>query len=474
MSKENVKRLSKSTIMGSGVSGIGNTIGGDLFYSWFLFFLTSVAGVAPAAAGSISLVAVLWDAINDPLIGSWCDNNRSKGGRRRFFMITGAVPVSIILILLFTNVNLSGGAKVVYFMLMNVLFWFAFTWTDVPTLALVDNLDGSYDEKTKAKTSWTFFLKAGSIFSVSIPPIMIAAFESKGLATDKAWTMMAVIMGIAMFLAYFITWMSTRGKEIMPVRTEKTKSKFLKQYVDAFKNKAMRNSMFGVIFLYLGFNGVAIPTMAYILNYNLRLNAGTVSAFMMCYTVAGVVGSLVLGMISSKYGQKIGSKAKQLAIPSMIYGIIAVVGILAGSKRTVVLLVMIALGFCCSAFHLHGWNLGLDAAKIDEYKTGEDKGCSYVAFIGFAFKVGGAVGMWLIGFILQCFGFNSELASQSSNALVGIQICFYVIAGIFMIIGAIVLFRNPLTREKLDAIMDGIERKRQGLPVDESKFSDLL
>ena len=82
--------------------------------------------------------------------------------------------------------------------------------------------------------------------------------------------------------------------------------------------------------------------------------------------------------------------------------------------------------------------------------------------------------MWLIGFILQCFGFNSELASQSSNALVGIQICFYVIAGIFMIIGAIVLFRNPLTREKLDAIMDGIERKRQGLPVDESKFSDLL
>lgn len=198
------------------------------------------------------------------------------------------------------------------------------------------------------------------------------------------------------------------------------------------------------------------------------------AAFMMCYTVAGVVGSLVLGMISSKYGQKIGSKAKQLAIPSMIYGIIAVVGILAGSKRTVVLLVMIALGFCCSAFHLHGWNLGLDAAKIDEYKTGEDKGCSYVAFIGFAFKVGGAVGMWLIGFILQCFGFNSELASQSSNALVGIQICFYVIAGIFMIIGAIVLFRNPLTREKLDAIMDGIERKRQGLPVDESKFSDLL
>lgn len=474
MNKGSGKRISKGTILGYGVSGVGNTIGGDLFYTWFLFFLTSVAGIPPAAAGTVSLVAVLWDAINDPMIGSWCDNNRSKGGRRRFFMITGALPVSVILVLLFTNVSLSGGMKVAYFMLMNVLFWFAFTWTDVPTLALVDNLDGSYDEKTKAKTAWTFFLKVGSIFTVSVPPLIIAAFEAKGYDTDKAWTMMAIIMGVAMFCSYFITWLSTRGKEVLPTRTEKVKHNFLKQYVFAFRNKAMRNSMFGVLFLYLGFNGVAIPTMAYILNYNLGLSEGMVSTFMMCYTVAGIIGSLVLGVISSKFGKRIGSKAKQLAIPSVVYGAIAVVCMLFGANAAIVLLVMILLGFAASAFHLHGWNLGLDAAKIDEYKTGEDRGGSYVALIGFAFKIGGAIGMWLLGIILQGFEFNADLAVQSAKAMFGIQICFYVIAGIFMIIGALILFRNPLTREKLDALMDGIKKKEQGETVDEASFENLL
>ena len=60
MNKGSGKRISKGTILGYGVSGVGNTIGGDLFYTWFLFFLTSVAGIPPAAAGTVSLVAVLW------------------------------------------------------------------------------------------------------------------------------------------------------------------------------------------------------------------------------------------------------------------------------------------------------------------------------------------------------------------------------------------------------------------------------
>lgn len=470
----NEKKLSSGTIFGYGIAGVGNAIGGGLFYSWFLFFLTAIAGLNPAIAGTVSMVAVLWDAINDPLIGHWCDNNRHKGGRRRFFQITGVIPTAIVLVLMFTNIDAVGNTKVLYYMAMNILFWFAFTWTDVPTLALVDNLDCSYNEKTKAKTAWTVIMMFGNILSVSLPPVIVEVFENMGYSTDVAWRNMGLLMGIILFLAYFVSWLATSGREVMPHNLEKTSFNFIKMYKGAFKNKAMRNSMIGVALLYLGFNGAALPTMAYILTYNLGLSASSVTMYMMVYTISSIIGSYVLGTISSRGGVKLGGKARQLAIPSIIYGIVSVLGIILGNNAVVVVIVFFTLGFCTSAFFLHGWNLGLDAAKVDEYQTGIDKGCEYVAFIGFLFKIGGAIGMWLIGFTLDVFGFNSEAAVQSDSALLGIQLCFYVLSGVFMILGALVLFKNPLTRAKLDLVIEGIAKKRNGEPVDESGFADLL
>lgn len=75
--------FSKSTILGYGVAGIGNAIPAGLFYVYFIFFLTTVAGINPAIAGSISLIAVLWDAINDPMVGfgrTTVSRNMGAGG----------------------------------------------------------------------------------------------------------------------------------------------------------------------------------------------------------------------------------------------------------------------------------------------------------------------------------------------------------------------------------------------------------
>ena len=70
------KRLSKKTIVGYGIAGLGNNVAASLFYTYFIFYLTTIAGVSPAVAGMISSIAVLWDGINDPMIGYWSDNCR--------------------------------------------------------------------------------------------------------------------------------------------------------------------------------------------------------------------------------------------------------------------------------------------------------------------------------------------------------------------------------------------------------------
>ncbi|HLC34345.1 MAG TPA: MFS transporter, partial [Anaerolineales bacterium] len=73
---------------------------GTVLPFYFLFFLTDVAGVRPGVAGTILLIARIWDAVNDPLVGVLSDRTRSRLGRRRPYMLAGAVPMAVLYMLL--------------------------------------------------------------------------------------------------------------------------------------------------------------------------------------------------------------------------------------------------------------------------------------------------------------------------------------------------------------------------------------
>lgn len=472
---QEVRRLSKGTIAGYGVAGFGNGLAASLFYLYFLYFLTTVAGISPAIAGTISLIAVLWDAVNDPIIGYMSDTCKSKYGRRRPFMISGMIPLFFVCILMFVNVPFSGAWKAAYYIVINIAFWWLFTYTDVPTIALGDSLDGTYDDKTKCRMGWAICMQAGSIISQGFPLLIVGYAGKLTGSVDLSWVIMAGCIAILTFLAYFIGWNATRGKEVIPIdRENMIKKNFLEQYINAFMNKSMRYSMLGVALIYLAFNGAAIPTMAYMLIYNLGISDAASSFYMTINAVAGVIGTVVIGAVSVRYGKKLRGKSQELAIWSILYGILSLAAMAIGTNKVVVLAMFFISGFTMAAFFLHAWNLGLDAAKVEQYKTGEDKGCEYVAFIGFAFKVGGAIGMWIVGIFLQMYGFDGELAQQSASALHGIETVFYVVTGIFVILGGFVLLKSPMTRKKLDAVIDAIERKERGEAVSEEEFADLL
>lgn len=476
MNTPTLKPYSGKAMLGYGVAGVGNAIGAGLFYVYFIFFMTNVAGVRPAVAGSVSMIAVLWDAINDPMIGYWSDTCKSKFGRRRPFMISGMIPLSIVLVLMFTNFDMAPSAKAIYFIVLNILFWFFFTWTDVPTIALGDAINTNYDNKTKCRTAWTVFMMLGSIFGESLPAWITGTLEEKYGDASKAWFMMIIVLALMTFLAYFISWNATRGLEVIPKAAEQGGEKFhfVQGYKQAFANKGMRYSMPGVMFVYMGFNGAAIPAMTYICTYNLGLSDAKVSAYIFVYTGACIIGAFVLGAISSKYDRKLGGKSKEIAYAFGIYAVASILCYFIGARHWTVILCLFLLGFTCNAFFLHGWNLALDAAKIDYYKTGEEKGGVFTALIGFFFKIGGAIGMWLVGIFLELFGFDAEAEEQSANALNGISLTFFLITGITLLIGCIILYKNPMTRKKMDALLEAIDNKEKGLPVDESGFADLL
>ena len=69
-----------------------------IFSFYLLFFMVSIAGLKPALASLVFLVAKIWDAITDVWMGRISDNTKSKFGKRRVYMIFGAVPFGLMFI----------------------------------------------------------------------------------------------------------------------------------------------------------------------------------------------------------------------------------------------------------------------------------------------------------------------------------------------------------------------------------------
>ena len=68
---------------------------GTLRQIFYAIFLTDVVGLDPRLASVAALAGVLWDAINDPLVGMLSDRVRSRWGRRRPFLLLGAIPYGL-------------------------------------------------------------------------------------------------------------------------------------------------------------------------------------------------------------------------------------------------------------------------------------------------------------------------------------------------------------------------------------------
>ena len=90
------RKLSLKNKIFYGIGDLGNSLTTASIQFFLLFYYTDIALIDPAVAGTALLVGKLtWDAINDPLFGYWSDRTKSRFGRRRIYLLLGAVPFGI-------------------------------------------------------------------------------------------------------------------------------------------------------------------------------------------------------------------------------------------------------------------------------------------------------------------------------------------------------------------------------------------
>jgi len=115
----------------------------------FLFiFYTDVFGLSPVSAGLVLLTARFSDGISDIVMGIIGDRTNTKYGKFRPWILWTAIPLGLILALLFTTPNFSEGGKMIYAYLSYILFTLIYTANNIPYGALLGVITGDDKERT--------------------------------------------------------------------------------------------------------------------------------------------------------------------------------------------------------------------------------------------------------------------------------------------------------------------------------------
>lgn len=127
-----------------------------LVSTYVLVFLTDIFGVAAGAAGAIMTAATIWDAVNDPIMGTLADRTRTKWGTYRPYLLFVPLPLSIVSVLLFAAPELSASGKIVYTAVLYICYGMLVTAIEIPFNAILPAMSKNEMERNDVISLSTF------------------------------------------------------------------------------------------------------------------------------------------------------------------------------------------------------------------------------------------------------------------------------------------------------------------------------
>lgn len=194
-------KLGFHTKFSYGIGGAADHAIYTLIGTYLLFFLTSVAGIEPAFASTIAAAGPIWESFCGPITGFVSDNIDTKYGKRKPFLIIAAIPLAVTVSLLFTAFDFSTHAKFIYYMIMTLLCWQAFSMFFVPYIAWGSELTDDYDERTELRSFAYVGNQFGMVIGMIMPVFLVSSFMDLGLSKTHAWSAVGSLIGVLCCLA---------------------------------------------------------------------------------------------------------------------------------------------------------------------------------------------------------------------------------------------------------------------------------
>lgn len=443
--------LKKGQIIGYGLGDLAGQFVWTFLGSYLTVYYTDIVGLAPLAVSVLMLVARLWDAINDPMMGAFAERTRSKFGRFRPWILFGSPILAIFGVFVFTSPFGNGTAGVIWASATYIIAGMLYTAVGIPYAALMSVMSTDTNEINQLSGMRTMGMYVGQIIVSFFSSALILFFSQNGdTPLEKGYTWTAAVYGIIAIILYFIVFKTSRevvkplaGMEKVSIKTT------LKNVVG---NRYLMLVSAIMLFQMLGYMGRISVTSYYVIYC---IGSFTLIGIIMGIPcVSGAIGALLAAPIMRKLGKK-----KTLILGMLIQAVALIAVYLTPFDNMPLLIAEHFLygigGFAAPA--ILSWVA--DSVDYQEDKTGVRTDGTAFATYGFASKAGTAIGSAVGIMLLQFFGYVAN-QQQTAQAMHGINLVVNLLPAICFIVGAALCFFWKMKDSEFDEIRARLQQKR--------------
>jgi len=446
------------------VYGTGDWSGssyGTLRQIFYAIFLTDVVGLEPRLASVAALLGILWDAVNDPLVGILTDRVRTRWGRRRPFLLIFAIPFGLSFMLLWwappwqNQIALAATVSLA-FMLSDTFE----TLCGVPFSALLPELTPDYDERTTLTSFRIFFNLLASLTTAVAAPMIVDSAVSAGLNQQQGYLLVAGMFGGLAAIPYLLIFAVVREKYVTTETKTVPDIPFRETVRTAWGNIPFRFATAIYMLNWITFDLVALALPFYLLYWIARGNllfSVTLLGISLPLESAVFAILLITAVIALPFWLWLSHRLSKRSayIIGMVFwaGVQLAIFSVRPGQITLVLWMSFLAGLSVSAAHVLPDAIFPDVIEWDELRTGRRQEGIYYGVKNFIRKLTGALAIFIGLQVLGWFGYqtppeNATTFIQSPATLTAIRVLIGPLGAVLLFSAVLTAWFYPLTRER--------------------------
>jgi Na+/melibiose symporter-like transporter len=481
---------------------LGDCAANFVFMSMILFqsnFYTDVFGLTAFAAGNIILVARLWDAFFDPIMGVMADRTQTRWGRFRPWVLFTALPWAIVMYLAYrAPTGWSGGALIAYAAVTNVLLMTLYSMNNMPYSALGGVMTGDVDDRARLNS---FRFAAANVAQFIVGGLtlpLVAKFAGADHNKQRGWAITFGIFAVLCLVMFVITFATTKER-IQPEPKQRSTPK--QDFGDLLRNSpwafmfimtlvhfgilSLRGSALynyyhsyadkGALFSWLHSLGLTAPAftpgapapsgvlefIGYVVHAdpsNLA-NSNVADVANSIINMIGTAVTIIVIVLSPSLSRRFGKK--KIAVVGFGLSVItsAAFYFIAPTNVTgmVTLTVLGSIVYAPTIPLI--WAMFADVADYSEWKNGRRATGVIFATIGFALKAGLSLGSASFLWLMSMYGYAAN-QPQTAVTLQGIRMCSSVFVSVLFAICTVLLLGYKIDKRMTHQIADELAARR--------------
>lgn len=446
-----------------------------IFGMYSLFYYTDVFGITAAAAGTMFLVARLWDSFFDVFVGIISDRTKTRWGKYRPYLLWFAIPFAVMGVITFFVPDFGQAAKLVYAYITYSLMMIVYSLINVPYASLLGAISSDPTERNTLASYRMSFAFIGSFITFMLLQPLIDFYaknfgSSNVIQTQKAitstvstspigWVLGVGTIGIicvVLFLLCF-SWTKERVQQIENGKNVSVK----KDLKDLFHNTPWW-ILVATGLAALLFNAIRDSVAIYYFRDYVKVHykmAGTgwdmTTIYFLIGQAANLIGVMLAPSVSARFGKK-----RTYMIAILVAGIFSMGFYIIPNDITLILILQFFVSVFAGYVLPLLWSMFADIVDHQEILTGRRATGLIFSSSSMSQKLGWALGAALSGWILAWFNYMPDAAQQTAQTLFGEHIMISILPAACALLAFVGMLFYPLSDKKVKENSEKLNEKR--------------